>query len=172
MFVHEEGLLNISEGIIKQAHKDFVNGMVIIYSIYGDIIPEKEAMKIGHKWAKANSQKVRWGYDAWRFIIKDPYDMFGTVGDSTIIKSWSNDAIAEYYKEDYICGKLIESMIRRKIIKDDSKYKSTMDRFEKALSKIKEVDRENLYKNWEPIIITRMARKKYPNPDSKILQPI
>ena len=105
-FYHEDGLLNVAEGIIRQTRMDYIKGAKYMFRIYGCIPTEKEAMEKGtlYKRAIASSSgrdRVRWFYDSWKFFKNDPYEMFFSVDKKEVFKEWNTEAIFLYYLDVY-----------------------------------------------------------------------
>ena len=68
-------------------------------------IPTHEELLKDPKYATlANNADVRWMYDSWRFVRRDPYQFFGEVGEESTIQAWSQQAIEDYYKVLYLRG--------------------------------------------------------------------
>lgn len=101
--VDPDGVENVAVGIIKQAKKDFIKGAKCLYAHMRDIPTQKDLLNNPEHKTLTNCLDVRWMYDAWRFVKKDPYDMFD-VGEEQIIRAWSDEAILTYYKELYLKG--------------------------------------------------------------------
>ena len=103
MAIHEDGVVNVSESLVRQARKDFIKGAKILYGTLKKIPTQKELYSSAHP-SLTNRQDVRMMYDSWRFVSGDPYQFFGDVGETIIINSWKKEAILEYYKELYLDG--------------------------------------------------------------------
>lgn len=104
-YVDMDGVENVSVGLIRQAKKDFIKGAKILYDVMKKI-PTQNELKSSSGFRLVNDPDVRLMYDAWRFVRKDPYDMFDP-GEETIINSWKDQAVIDYYKDFYITGAAI-----------------------------------------------------------------
>lgn len=104
MAIHEDGVVNVSESMVKQARKDFIKGGKYLYGKLKKIPTQEELYSDKTHVSLTNNQDVRWMYDAWRFVINDPYQFFGDIGETIIINSWKKEAILEYYKALYLIG--------------------------------------------------------------------
>lgn len=105
-----DGLVNVSEGIIKQARKDFIKGAKILYKRYKRVPTRKEWYEM--RQSDTGRRDIHWCYDAWEFVERDPYNMFGEIGAETIINSWKEDMMIDFYRDIYlpVCEKLIRKM--------------------------------------------------------------
>ena len=102
MFIHDDGLENVAEGIIKQARKDFIKAGKQFFAEHRYIPTEIEYWTPLSKYRRGVSHKDAINmYDAWRFVKQDPYDMFD-MGEETIINSWKIDSIIAFYKDEYV----------------------------------------------------------------------
>lgn len=103
-YVDMDGVENVAVGVIRQAKRDFIKGAKILYSILKKIPTEKELREDPTHMTLANDGDVRQTYDSWRFVIRDPYSMFGDVGEDAVINQWKIEAIEAYYRELYLPG--------------------------------------------------------------------
>ena len=144
-YVDSDGVENVAVGIVRFAKKDFIKGAKILYKIFKRIPEEVELLNDKAHKTLAHLRDVRLTYDSWRFVKRDPYEMFGEVGEKAVINSWKSDAIIEYHKDLYINGaaiayqsgfvkkrkdlhELSNSTLKKKYIKD----KSALDDFTMA----------------------------------------
>lgn len=102
-----DGVENVSVALVKQARNDFIKGAKILYKYLKAIPTQVDLLKNAAFKTLSNLKEVRWMYDAWRFVKNDPYELFGEVGEENIIKSWSDDAIIDHYKDLYLLGATI-----------------------------------------------------------------
>ena len=173
-YIDADGLINVSEGIIKQARKDFIKGGKKLYKYFGFIPTEMENLQM----KGPRGRDISMTYDAWKFVIKDPYDMFGGVGSETVINQWKLLTIIDYYKEYYTDGateifksykmkkgtkpkikelySFSDEEVRSKI-KDDKIYED----FIKARNYIYSLDRKDLLSEWDKIAYERVKKMKF-----------
>lgn len=103
----DDGMYNVAEGVIRQTKCDYVKGAKYLYGIYGYIPQsENEAIENGVKYKRATSNspnrlKVRYLFDARRFVEKDPYEMFATLDKNGVFRDWDTEAIFLHYLEIY-----------------------------------------------------------------------
>lgn len=172
-YVDNDGVDNVAVGIVRQARRDFVKGAKILYSIFKRILTEKELLADELHKSLVTNRTIRWMYDSWRFVIEDPYSMFGDVGDDVVIKSWTMDAIIDYYRELYLPGatKLYRNAIScfdsednvRKCIED----KNTADNFIAARNYIQNLSNsKELFGEWNKTAFER-ARHSTKNKGEK-----
>ena len=95
-YVDEGGVENVAVGIIKQTRKDFIKGAKILYGRLHRIPEYDELGKY------TGEQDIRWMWDAWRFVIENPYNFFEDM--ETVINAWKSEAIEEHYKVLYLKG--------------------------------------------------------------------
>ena len=100
VYVDGEGVENVAVGIVRQARKDFIRGAKMLYGILHYIPTYEELIKYPSHATLPNSQDIRWMYDAWRFVIQDPYQFFGD--EKQVINAWKDEAILKYYEELYL----------------------------------------------------------------------
>lgn len=100
-YIDMEGVENIAVAMVRQARNDFIKGGKILYKVLKTIPTYNELIKNKLYPSLANDKDVRWMYDAWRFVEKDPYDFF-EVGDAEVISEWKLAAIQDYYRSVYI----------------------------------------------------------------------
>ena len=141
-YVDSDGVENVAVGIVRFAKRDFIKGAKILYKIFKRIPEEVELLNDKAHKTLAHLRDVRLTYDSWRFVKRDPYEMFGEIGEKSIINSWKMDAIVEYHKDLYMDGatiayqagfekkkknihELSKSTVKKKYIKD----KSVLDNF-------------------------------------------
>lgn len=120
-YVDPDGVENIAIGVVGQARKDFIKGAKVLYSILHYIPSYNDLIKDVNHHTLTNNQDVRYMYDAWRFVQKDPYEMFGDAGEDQVINSWKSAAILKYYEKNYIYGASIllgSSELPKKDLKD------------------------------------------------------
>lgn len=98
-YVDETGVENIACGLVRQAKRDFIKGVKVLYKSLGYVPEQKELYKT-HP-SLTNNADVRWMYDAWRFVRDDPYELFSP-GEEIVIKSWTDEALLEYYRPAYL----------------------------------------------------------------------
>ena len=177
MYVDMDGVENVSVALVKHAKKDFIKGAKILYHTLKKIPTYKELIQ--DKPTLSNLQPVRWMYDSWTFVKKDPYNMFGDVGEESIIKQWKFDAITSYYKDLYLPGATIlyknkgnkeiyeiaDGSVKKKI-----KDKSLTDDFIEARNYILNIPNYKEYlDDWNRIAKDRVNRlKKNPGGRSSI----
>ena len=172
-YVDPDGVENVSIGIIKQAKKDFIKGAKVLYGIMHYIPTEKELFADPTHHTLASDADVRWMYDAWRFIIQDPYQLFGDAGEEAIINSWTRQAKIEYYRVMYLKG--AEIVIRA----HKSKHPETLGEMElretigNAYNDFKEakdyilslpkVDQDEIFHEWNVMALTRARKARTPS---------
>ena len=165
------GVENVSVALVRQAKKDFIKGAKILYRNLKKIPTYKELIK--ERPTLSNLEPVRWMYDSWVFVKKDPYDMFGDVGEESVINQWKSDAIIAHYKDLYIPGAAIlyrkrnvnskkevyeiaDSSVKKKI-----KVKGVSDDFITARNYILSVPNYQEYiDDWNRIAKDRASRNK------------
>lgn len=131
-----DGLTNVAEGIILQAKKDFIKGGKVLFRLYGKIPDEQELLTNPAMFTMRNDRDVRWLYDSWRFVIKDPYDMFSDVNKTKVIEAWKEASVLAAYREWYIP---IASMLYR----DKESKKDPQDMAKSSVTKkIKKIFKE------------------------------
>ena len=109
-----DGVENVSVALVKQAKNDFIKGAKILYKHLKAIPTQVDLLKNAAFMTLSNLKEVRWMYDAWRFVKNDPYEMFGEVGEENIIKSWSEAAVIDHYKDLYLSGATILYVLNAK----------------------------------------------------------
>lgn len=102
VYVDGDGVENVAVGIVRQTKKDFIKGARILYSILHRIPTQKELLADQNHASLTNMESVRWMYDAWKFVIEDPYQFFGDA--DTVIDAWKDDAMLEHYSLLYLNG--------------------------------------------------------------------
>ena len=100
VYVDGDGVENVAVGIVRQTKKDFIKGARILYGILHRIPTQKELLADQNHASLTNMESVRWMYDAWRFVIEDPYQFFGDA--DTVINAWKDDAMLEHYSLLYL----------------------------------------------------------------------
>jgi len=101
-YVDMDGVTNVAVGIVRQAKRDFIKGGKILYRLFGYIPTEEEFMKSIHRGSR--TEPIRWMFDAWRFVIKDPYELFESAGKKATIDQWKLESIIAYYYDGYVKG--------------------------------------------------------------------
>lgn len=101
-YVDMDGVENVAVGIVRQAKKDFIKGGKILYRLFGYIPTEEEFTKSIHRGSR--TEPIRQMFDAWRFVIQDPYDLFESAGKETTINQWKLESIITYYYDGYVKG--------------------------------------------------------------------
>ena len=119
LFIHDNGAENVAVAMVRQSRMDFIKGAKILYPIFKRIPTEKELYNDKTHASLSHMEKIRYMHDAWRFVIKDPYQFFGDVGEAQIIKSWTKEAIEDYYKKLYLPGATL--LFKKKVSKDKIK---------------------------------------------------
>ena len=102
VYVDVDGVENVAVGIVRQTKKDFIKGARILYGILHRIPTQKELLADQNHASLTNMESVRWMYDAWRFVIEDPYQFFGDA--EAVINAWKDDAMLEHYSLLYLNG--------------------------------------------------------------------
>lgn len=167
--IHIDGVVNVAEGIIKKARKDFIKGGKVLYRMYGRIPTQLEYFELHG----SNNQDIRHCYDAWTFVLRDPYYMFGDIGSETVIETWKKDTIIDYYKDLYMPG-AIEICLNENIkcktnklhkltddeIKEAIKDNNVREDFIKARDYICSTNRESVFDDWAEVIINRKSSAK------------
>lgn len=102
VYVDGDGVENVAVGIVRQTKKDFIKGARILYGILHRIPTQKELLADQNHASLTNMESVRWMYDAWRFVIEDPYQFFGDA--EAVINAWKDDAMLEHYSLLYLNG--------------------------------------------------------------------
>lgn len=100
VYVDGDGVENVAVGIVRQTKKDFIKGARILYGILHRIPTQKELLADQNHASLTNMESVRWMYDAWRFVIEDPYQFFGDA--DAVINAWKDEAILEHYSLLYL----------------------------------------------------------------------
>lgn len=116
-----DGLANTVEGVIRQTKNDYIKGASWMLRIYGEIIPEKEALKNQEKYKRLTygigRSIVKWYTDARLFTEKDPYCIFSMCSTDEIFDSWNRVALINNLKEDFRSGKKdVKEKVRQKLI--------------------------------------------------------
>lgn len=172
-YVDMDGVENVAVGIIRQAKRDFIKGGKILYRLFGYIPTDEEFMKSTHRGSR--TEPIRQMFDAWRFVIKDPYELFESAGKETTINQWKLESIIAYYYDLYIKGAEelyfvnwnhfntktvlydLEDSVVRELIADNSTY----DQFIKARNYILNLPNgEKILDEWNATAYER-ARKHY-----------
>ena len=104
-YVNMDGVENVAVALVKQTRRDFIKGAKILYRMFGRIPTEKEFYNSPKRDTRNNN--IRYMYDAWRFVKNDPYSMFSSAGEESIINQWKIDTMIDYYKDLYIPGAVI-----------------------------------------------------------------
>lgn len=166
------GVENVSVALVRQARNDFIKGAKILYKHLKTIPTQIDLLKNAAFKTLSNLKEVRWMYDAWRFVKNDPYEMFGEVGEETIIKSWSDAAIIDHYKDLYLLGATILYVLNAKKKKEiyelaDSSVikkignKEISDNFITARNAILELDDgRELLDQWNVIAFEKSKRRE------------
>ena len=174
-YIDEGGVENIACALVDNAKKDFIRGGKIVYGLLKRIPTHSELYKIPGAKSLWTDRDVRWMYDAWRFVSEDPYQFFGDVGEEIIIKTWSEEAIKEYYKVLYLRGAtmLYKQHVRKKFpnekiqnipneeiisVMNDSKLSSDFITARDYISKTNEADK--IFHEWNVVSFSR-ARRMY-----------
>ena len=171
-YVDMDGVTNVAVGIVRQAKRDFIKGGKILYRLFGYIPTEEEFMKSIHRGSR--TEPIRWMFDAWRFVIKDPYDLFESAGKKQTIYQWKLESIIAYYYDGYVKGAEelyfvnwnhfdtktvlydLEDSVVRELIADNSIY----DQFIKARNYIYSLPNgEKILDEWNETAYER-ARKR------------
>lgn len=168
-YIDMGGVENVACAMVRHAKKDFIKGAKILYSNMHKIPTHDELLNDFTFKTLANDQNVRWMYDSWRFVKKDPYAMFGDVGEESIINSWKLEAIIDYYKDHYINGAVVifSSGITDifKLKNDDISQlindRRVFDDFIKARDYINTLtDGKTYVKKWDEIAFNRIRERK------------
>lgn len=101
-YVDMDGVTNVAVGIVRQAKRDFIKGGKILYRLFGYIPTDEEFMKSIHRGSR--TEPIRQMFDAWRFVIKDPYELFESAGKKATIDQWKLESIIAYYYDGYVKG--------------------------------------------------------------------
>lgn len=101
-YVDMDGVENVAVGIVRQAKKDFIKGGKILYRLFGYIPTDEEFMKSIHRGSR--TEPIRQMFDAWRFVIQDPYELFESAGKKQTIDQWKLESIIAYYYDGYVKG--------------------------------------------------------------------
>lgn len=101
-YVDMDGVENVAVGIVRQAKKDFIKGGKILYRLFGYIPTEEEFTKSIHRGSR--TEPIRQMFDAWRFVLKDPYELFESAGKKATIDQWKLESIIAYYYDGYVKG--------------------------------------------------------------------
>ena len=166
------GVENVSVALVRQARNDFIKGAKILYKHLKTIPTQIDLIKNITYSSLSKLKEVRWMYDAWRFVKNDPYEMFGEVGEETIIKTWSDAAIIDHYKDLYLLGATILYVLKAKKNKEiyelaDSSVikkignKEISDNFITARNAILEFDDgRELLDQWNVIAFEKAKRRE------------
>lgn len=177
MYVDMDGVENVSVAMVRQAKKDFIKGAKILYRnlksvpAYNDLLRTKPTL--------SNLEPVRWMYDSWSFVKKDPYEMFGELGEESVIKQWKFDAIIDFYRDLYLPGATILYKTKKKkeiydiadsSVKKKIKNKGLTDDFIAARNYIYDLPNgKEYFDDWNRIAEERVKRlKKNPGGRSSI----
>lgn len=101
-YVDMDGVTNVAVGIVRQAKRDFIKGGKILYRMFGYIPTDEEFMKSIHRGSR--TEPIRQMFDAWRFVLKDPYELFESAGKENTINQWKLESIIAYYYDGYVKG--------------------------------------------------------------------
>lgn len=101
-YLDMDGVENVAVGIVRQAKKDFIKGGKILYRLFGYIPTEEEFTKSIHRGSR--TEDIRQMFDAWRFVIKDPYELFESAGKKATIDQWKLESIIAYHYDWYVKG--------------------------------------------------------------------
>lgn len=101
-YVDMDGVTNVAVGIVRQAKRDFIKGGKILYRLFGYIPTDEEFMKSIHRGSR--TEPIRQMFDAWRFVIQDPYELFESAGKKATIDQWKLESIIAYYYDGYVKG--------------------------------------------------------------------
>lgn len=172
-YVDMDGVTNVAVGIVRQAKRDFIKGGKILYRMFGYIPTDEEFMKSIHRGSR--TEPIRQMFDAWRFVLKDPYELFESAGKKQTIDQWKLESIIAYYYDGYVKGAEelyfvnwnhfdtktilydLDDSVVRESIKDDSIY----DQFIKARNYIYSLPNGASYLDeWNATAYER-ARKHY-----------
>ena len=166
------GVENVSVALVRQARNDFIKGAKILYKHLKAIPTQIDLIKNITYSSLSKLKEVRWMYDAWRFVKNDPYEMFGEVGEETIIKTWSYAAIIDHYKDLYLLGATILYVLKAKKNKEiyelaDSSVikkignKEISDNFITARNAVLELDDgRELLDQWNVIAFEKAKRRE------------
>lgn len=172
-YVDMTGVENVAVGIIRQAKKDFIKGGKILYRMFGYIPTEEEFMKSIHRGSR--TEPIRWMFDAWRFVIKDPYELFESAGKKATIDQWKLESIIAYYYDGYVKGaeelyfvnwnhfdtKMVLYDLKDSVVRESIKDDSIYDQFIKARNYILNLPNgEKILDEWNATAYER-ARKRY-----------
>lgn len=102
-YIDADGLGNAACALIKQAKKDFIRGAKVLYLHLGTIPTQKELLLDPTRASLVNNDAVRWMYDSWVFVKRDPYELFEP-GEEQVINAWKEEAILDHYHSLYIAG--------------------------------------------------------------------
>lgn len=174
-YVDMDGVTNVAVGIVRQAKRDFIKGGKILYRLFGYIPTDEFPVNTFISIPDEEFMKIRQMFDAWRFVIKDPYELFESAGKENTINQWKLESIIAYYYDGYIKGAEelyfvnwnhfntktvlydLEDSVVRESIKDDSIY----DQFIKARNYIYSLPNgEKILDEWNATAYER-ARKHY-----------
>lgn len=160
-YIDAVGVENAGCALIKQAKKDFIRGAKVLYYHMGAIPSQKELMSDPKRVSLSNNEAVRWMYDAWLFVKRDPYELFSP-GEEVVIKAWKTEAILDHYKSLYLKAAAI--LFKKKAKKDVHKIvdnaldiyfediingKDIKDNFIKARNYIsKRLDSDEIFHKW------------------------
>lgn len=172
-YVDMDGLTNVAVGIVRQAKKDFIKGGKILYRMFGYIPTDEEFMKSIHRGSR--TEPIRQMFDAWRFVIQDPYELFESAGKKQTIDQWKLESIIAYYYDGYVKGaeelyfvnwnhfdtKTILYDLDDSIVRESIKDNSIYDQFIKARNYIYSLPNgEKILDEWNATAYER-ARKRY-----------
>jgi hypothetical protein len=167
-----DGVENVAVGIVRQAKRDFIKGGKILYRLFGYIPTEEEFMKSIHRGSR--TEPIRWMFDAWGFVIQDPYDLFESAGKKQTIDQWKLESIIAYYYDGYTKGaeelyfvnwnhfdtKTILYDLDDSIVRESIKDNSIYDQFIKARNYIYSLPNgEKILDEWNATAYER-ARKR------------
>ena len=178
-YVDMDGVTNVAVGIVRQAKRDFIKGGKILYRMFGYIPTDEEFMKSIHRGSR--TEPIRQMFDAWRFVLKDPYELFESAGKKQTIDQWKLESIIAYYYDGYVKGAEelyfvnwnhfdtktilydLEDSVVRELIADNSIY----DQFIKARDYILNLPNgEKILYEWDATAYER-ARKRHKKGNKK-----
>lgn len=172
-YVDMDGVENVAVGIIRQAKRDFIKGGKILYRLFGYIPTDEEFMKSIHRGSR--TEPIRQMFDAWRFVIKDPYELFESAGKEQTIAQWKLESIIAYYYDGYVKGaeelyfvnwyhfniKTVLYDLEDSVVRESIKDNSTYDQFIIARDYILNLPNgEEILDEWNATAYER-ARKRY-----------
>lgn len=168
-YVDMDGVENVAVGIIRQAKRDFIKGGKILYRLFGYIPTDEEFMKSIHRGSR--TEPIRQMFDAWRFVIQDPYELFESAGKENTINQWKLESIIAYYYDGYIKGAeelMYHDYLKKDvyslsdgIVRDAIESDSIYTKFVKARDYILNLPNgEKILDEWDATAYER-ARKRY-----------